>query len=37
METLYELYLQYPNVQTDTRKISKGEIFFALEGAEFQW
>ena len=35
MEKLYELYLQYPNVQTDTRKISKGEIFFALKGPNF--
>lgn len=35
MEKLYEIYLQYPNVQTDTRKISKGEIFFALKGPNF--
>ena len=35
IEKLYELYLQYPQVQTDTRKISKGEIFFALKGPNF--
>ncbi len=35
IEKLYELYLQHPQVQTDTRKISKGEIFFALKGPNF--
>ena len=35
IEKLYQVYLQYPNVQTDTRKISKGEIFFALKGPNF--
>ncbi|MGL6268989.1 MAG: UDP-N-acetylmuramoyl-tripeptide--D-alanyl-D-alanine ligase, partial [Chitinophagaceae bacterium] len=35
IEKLYEIYLQYPQVQTDTRKISKGEIFFALKGPNF--
>jgi UDP-N-acetylmuramoyl-tripeptide--D-alanyl-D-alanine ligase len=32
---LYELYLQHPVVETDTRKISKDCIFFALKGANF--
>jgi len=32
---LYELYLSYPSVQTDTRKIAKGDIFFALKGPNF--
>ncbi len=32
---LYELYLQHPAVQTDTRKIKAGEIFFALSGENF--
>jgi UDP-N-acetylmuramoyl-tripeptide--D-alanyl-D-alanine ligase len=35
IEKLYEIYLQYPQVQTDTRKISKGEIFFGLKGPNF--
>jgi UDP-N-acetylmuramoyl-tripeptide--D-alanyl-D-alanine ligase len=32
---LYQLYLQHPSVQTDTRKIRKGDIFFALKGPNF--
>ena len=32
---LYESYLQYPSVQTDTRKIKNGDIFFALKGPNF--
>jgi UDP-N-acetylmuramoyl-tripeptide--D-alanyl-D-alanine ligase len=32
---LYELYLQYPSVQTDTRKLKQGDIFFALKGPNF--
>ena len=32
---LYELYLQYPSVETDTRKIKPGDIFFALKGLNF--
>ncbi|MGL6266533.1 MAG: Mur ligase domain-containing protein, partial [Chitinophagaceae bacterium] len=35
IEKLYKIYLQHPQVQTDTRKISKGEIFFALKGPNF--
>ncbi len=34
-EQLYQLYLQYPSVQTDTRKLKKGDIFFALKGPSF--
>lgn len=34
-EQLYELYLQYPSVQTDTRKLKEGDIFFALSGSNF--
>lgn len=33
--TLYKIYLQYPSVQTDTRKLTKGDIFFALKGDNF--
>jgi len=32
---LYEIYKKYPSVQTDTRKIEKGDIFFALKGPNF--
>ncbi len=35
IEQLYELYLQYPSVQTDTRKLKQGDIFFALKGPNF--
>lgn len=35
IEQLYELYLQYPSVQTDTRKLKKGDIYFALKGPNF--
>ena len=34
-EQLYELYLQNPSVQTDTRKLKQGDIFFALSGPNF--
>ena len=32
---LYKLYEQHPDVQTDTRKLTAGCIFFALSGANF--
>lgn len=32
---LYALYLQHPSVETDTRKLNKGDIFFALKGPNF--
>jgi UDP-N-acetylmuramoyl-tripeptide--D-alanyl-D-alanine ligase len=32
---LYEIYRQYPSVQTDTRKLKAGDIFFALRGPNF--
>jgi UDP-N-acetylmuramoyl-tripeptide--D-alanyl-D-alanine ligase len=32
---LYQLYLQQPQIQTDTRKLQPGGIFFALSGANF--
>ncbi len=35
IRTLYALYLQYPSVQTDTRKLKPGDIFFALKGPNF--
>ena len=32
---LYKIYLQYPSIQTDTRKIKEGDLFFALKGPNF--
>jgi UDP-N-acetylmuramoyl-tripeptide--D-alanyl-D-alanine ligase len=32
---LYELYLRNPSVQTDTRKLQPGDLFFALKGDNF--
>src|SRR5580765_646406 len=32
---LYDIYKKYPSAQTDTRKIKKDDIFFALKGANF--
>ena len=35
IEELYKIYQQYPSVQTDTRKLKAGDIFFALKGPNF--
>lgn len=32
---IYQLYLQHPQVQTDTRKLMPGDLFFALKGPSF--
>ena len=32
---LYKIYLANPSVQTDTRKLRKGDLFFALSGPNF--
>ena len=32
---LYQLYLQHPHIQTDTRQLQKGDLFFALKGPNF--
>jgi UDP-N-acetylmuramoyl-tripeptide--D-alanyl-D-alanine ligase len=32
---LYSLYLDHPFVQTDTRKLRPGDLFFALQGPSF--
>ena len=34
-EQLYQLFLQHPQISTDTRKIAANSIFFALKGANF--
>jgi UDP-N-acetylmuramoyl-tripeptide--D-alanyl-D-alanine ligase len=35
IDELYRLYLRHPDVQTDTRKLKPGDIFFALKGPNF--
>ena len=35
VEQLYNIYKQYPSIQTDTRKLKEGDIFFALKGENF--
>lgn len=35
IEQLYGIYLEHPSVQTDTRKLQKGDLFFALKGPNF--
>ncbi|HEY4937255.1 MAG TPA: UDP-N-acetylmuramoyl-tripeptide--D-alanyl-D-alanine ligase [Puia sp.] len=35
IEKLYQLYLNNPSVCTDTRKVQKGDLFFALKGENF--
>jgi UDP-N-acetylmuramoyl-tripeptide--D-alanyl-D-alanine ligase len=32
---LYKIYLQFPSIQTDTRKVQEGDLFFALKGPHF--
>lgn len=32
---LYQLYLRHPSVQTDSRKLKQGDLFFALRGEHF--
>lgn len=35
IESLYNIFLQFPSVQTDTRKLKQGDLFFALKGPNF--
>src|SRR3954466_4775810 len=35
IDQLYKIYRQYPSVQTDTRKLKTGDLFFALKGPNF--
>ncbi|MEX6688952.1 UDP-N-acetylmuramoyl-tripeptide--D-alanyl-D-alanine ligase [Danxiaibacter flavus] len=32
---LYEIFRQHPSIATDTRKLKKGDLFFALKGPNF--
>ncbi len=35
IEQLYQIYKLHPAIQTDTRKLKEGDIFFALKGPNF--
>jgi len=35
LSQLYTIYLQYPSVQTDTRKLQQQDIYFALKGKNY--
>ncbi len=35
IQSLYSFFLEHPSVQTDTRKLKSGDIFFALKGDNF--
>jgi UDP-N-acetylmuramoyl-tripeptide--D-alanyl-D-alanine ligase len=35
IQELYTIYLRYPSIQTDTRKLKAGDLFFALKGDNF--
>jgi UDP-N-acetylmuramoyl-tripeptide--D-alanyl-D-alanine ligase len=35
IEELYKIFLLLPSIQTDTRKLKKGDLYFALKGPNF--
>jgi len=35
ISALYEIYKAHPSVQTDSRKVQKGDLYFALKGDRF--
>ncbi len=35
IENIYKIYRQYPSIQTDTRKLEKDDLFFALKGPNY--
>lgn len=35
IQELYTIFLKHPSIQTDTRKLKEGDLFFALKGPNF--
>ncbi len=35
IQEIYKIYQQYPSIQTDTRKLKEGDLYFALKGPNF--
>src|SRR5580698_6472453 len=35
IEQLHDIYLRHPSIQTDTRQLRPGDLFFALKGPNF--
>lgn len=35
IQDLYAVFVQHPNIQTDSRKIQPGDVYFALKGPNF--
>lgn len=35
IEDIYKIFQQFPSIQTDSRKLRKGDLFFALKGHSF--
>jgi len=35
IEKIYSIFQQHPSIQTDTRKLNTGDLFFALKGENF--
>ena len=35
IDRLYQIFSNHPSICTDTRKVRKGDIFFALKGDQF--
>jgi len=35
MDSLYKIYCRFPNIKTDSRKVSKSDLYFALKGPNF--
>jgi UDP-N-acetylmuramoyl-tripeptide--D-alanyl-D-alanine ligase len=35
IDQLYQVFLRFPSIQTDTRKLKDGDLFFALKGPNF--
>jgi UDP-N-acetylmuramoyl-tripeptide--D-alanyl-D-alanine ligase len=35
IEDLYRIYCNHPQIQTDSRKLASGDLFFALRGPNF--